>query len=79
LIQASDEQIDSVHPDRNAVVSFLPAFGIKPGGEGIDPSALPPRHAGAGRYPQLAFVAAEKVVDTGLRPHDGDSGPCVNV
>ncbi len=29
-----------------------------------------PRHAGAGRYPRLAFVAAKKVVDTGLRRHD---------
>jgi hypothetical protein len=38
-----------------------------------------PSHAGAGRYPRLAFVAAKKVVDTGLRRHDGVSGPCVNV
>jgi hypothetical protein len=36
--------------------------------------AAAPRHAGAGRYPRLAFVAAKKVVDTGLHRR-GDSVP----
>ncbi len=30
----------------------------------------PPRHAGEGRHPRLVFVAANKVVYTGLRRHD---------
>jgi hypothetical protein len=32
--------------------------------------------AGSGRYPQLAYVAGNKVVDTGFHRHDGGSGPC---
>src|SRR5580658_6814879 len=45
--------------------------GLIPTALKIDTSAFcPPRHAGEGRYPRLAFVTAKKVVDTGLRRHD---------
>src|SRR5580658_1766772 len=40
----------------------------------IDSSAMPPRHAGEGRYLRLLFVAATKAVDTGLRRHDDVCG-----
>src|SRR5580658_2611496 len=40
----------------------------------IDSSAMPPRHAGEGRYLRLLFVAARKAVDTGLRRHDDVCG-----
>jgi hypothetical protein len=36
----------------------------------IGSAPTPTRHAGEGRYPRLAFVAAKQVVDTGLRRHD---------
>ncbi len=41
-----------------------------PGARMIDYSVLPPGHAGTDRYPRL-FVAAKKVVYTGLRRQDG--------
>jgi hypothetical protein len=40
----------------------------------IDASAMPPRHAGEGRYLRLLFVAATKAVDTGIRRHDDVCG-----
>jgi hypothetical protein len=45
-----------------------------PGVRMIDSSAMPPRHAGEGRYLRLLFVAARKAVDTGLRRHDDVCG-----
>jgi hypothetical protein len=55
-----------------------PAYDTKRSNDRLFGAA--PRHAGLrvkrprasfGRYPRLAFVAAKKVVDTGLRRHDG--------
>jgi hypothetical protein len=37
----------------------------------IDSSAPQSRHAGAGRHPRLRARHGEKVVDAGLRRHDG--------
>jgi hypothetical protein len=47
---------------------------VIPGLRMIDSSAMPPRHAGEGRYLRLLFVAARKAVDTGLRRHDDVCG-----